>query len=99
MSINRAQDDLIIIIVQMSNLHRRVFSSGKKDQLRPLIEDRTISFCTQQQMLLTQEYITVTVIPCGREDGKNSEEEIPYEIKIRKKGKHIRHLYLNNHKF
>lgn len=33
------------------------------------------------------EYIYVTVIPCGREDGKNSDDEKPYEHKIRKKRK------------
>jgi hypothetical protein len=26
------------------------------------------------------------VIPCGREDGKNCEEEMPFELKIKKKG-------------
>jgi hypothetical protein len=29
------------------------------------------------------------VIPCGREDGKNTAEEQPYELKIRKKGNHF----------
>ena len=28
-------------------------------------------------------------MPCGREDGKNSPDEMPYEFKIRKKGKII----------
>ena len=28
-------------------------------------------------------------MPCGREDGKNSQDEMPYEIKIRKKGKYL----------
>jgi hypothetical protein len=27
----------------------------------------------------------MTVIPCGREDGQNEDEDMPYEIKIRKK--------------
>jgi hypothetical protein len=27
----------------------------------------------------------MTVIPCGKEDGQNDEEDMPYEIKIRKK--------------
>lgn len=49
-------------------------------------DDRAMAYCPNQQMLLAQDYITVTVIPCGREDGKNTEEEMPYEIKIRKKG-------------
>ncbi len=26
------------------------------------------------------------VIPCGREDGQNSEDEMPYELHIKKKG-------------
>ena len=30
-------------------------------------------------------------MPCGREDGKNSQEEMPYEIKIRKKGNYDVH--------
>ena len=28
-------------------------------------------------------------MPCGREDGKNSQDEMPYEIKIRKKGRYL----------
>ena len=32
------------------------------------------------------ETLIVIVMPCGREDGKNSQEEMPYEIRIRKKG-------------
>ena len=28
----------------------------------------------------------MVVIPCGREDGKNTGEEVPYEIKLKKKG-------------
>jgi len=31
-------------------------------------------------------------MPCGREDGKNSPDEMPYEFKIRKKGKIINFL-------
>jgi len=27
----------------------------------------------------------VIVIPCGREDGKNLENELPYEIRLKKK--------------
>lgn len=30
--------------------------------------------------------MTVVVIPCGREDGKNLEDENPYEVKLKKKG-------------
>lgn len=71
---------------KMSNLDKRVFSSGKKEQMRELPDDRVFPFCPQQ-MILAQEYITVVVIPCGREDGKNGEDETPFEIKIRKKGK------------
>lgn len=37
-------------------------------------------------MGLISEYITVVVIPCGREDGKNKEDDKPFELKIRKKG-------------
>jgi hypothetical protein len=37
------------------------------------------------------------VIPCGREDGKNSEEETPYELKIRKKGKYKTPSYSLSH--
>ncbi len=29
----------------------------------------------------------MVVIPCGKEDGANSEDDKPFEIKIRKKGK------------
>jgi hypothetical protein len=39
-------------------------------------------------MALSPDHIIVTVIPCGREDGKNSTDEQPYELKIRKKGNH-----------
>ena len=39
-----------------------------------------------EQLPIGQDQIIITVIPCGREDGKNSEEEMPYELKIRKKG-------------
>jgi hypothetical protein len=37
-------------------------------------------------------------MPCGREDGKNSQDEMPYEIKIRKKGKYriLNHLATEN---
>lgn len=29
--------------------------------------------------------LVVVVMPCGREDGKNGPDEVPYEIRIRKK--------------
>lgn len=34
-------------------------------------------------------------MPCGREDGKNSQDEMPYEIKIRKKGMYLSTFKLN----
>ena len=34
-------------------------------------------------------------MPCGREDGKNSQDEMPYEIKIRKKGMYKNAFNLN----
>ena len=46
-----------------------------------------------QQNALMNEYIYVTIIPCGREDGKNSDDEKPYEHKIRKKRKYYFHPY------
>jgi hypothetical protein len=44
---------------------------------------------SQQSLSPHSETITIVVMPCGREDGKNSQDEMPYEIKIRKKGKRV----------
>jgi hypothetical protein len=41
---------------------------------------------SQQSLSPHSETIVVVVMPCGREDGNNSHDEMPYEIKIRKKG-------------
>jgi hypothetical protein len=40
------------------------------------------------------ETVTVTVTPCGSEDGKNSIDEMPYEMKIRRKGNFTSSSYL-----
>jgi hypothetical protein len=52
-----------------------------------MLDERGLGFLAQTMPAPNTEMLTVTVIPCGREDGKNSEEEMPYEIKIRKKRK------------
>ena len=59
--------------------------SAKKDPTRNLIDERCLGFIAQSLPSPHSEIITITVIPCGREDGKNSDDEMPYEIKIRKK--------------
>ena len=61
-------------------------TSAKKDPSRNLLDERCLGFIAQSLPSPHSEVITITVIPCGREDGKNSEDEMPYEIKIRKKG-------------
>lgn len=71
----------------MSNLPKpKLMSNFKKDAMRQLEDERQLAYIAQQNALMS-EYIFVTVIPCGREDGKNSDEEKPYEHKIRKKRK------------
>jgi len=61
-------------------------NSPKKESFRGSPgEDRPLNF-VPQPFNLSSETIVVVVIPCGREDGKNTPEEMPYEIKIRKKG-------------
>ena len=50
----------------------------------------THSYSSQQSLSPHSETITIVVMPCGREDGKNSQDEMPYEIKIRKKGTYPR---------
>ena len=61
-------------------------TSAKKDPSRNLLDERCLGFIAQSLPSPHSEVITITVIPCGREDGKNSQDEMPYEIKIRKKG-------------
>lgn len=55
-----------------------------------MLDERGLGFLAQTMPVPNTEMLTVTVIPCGREDGKNSEDEMPYEIKIRKKRKFYR---------
>ena len=71
----------------MSNLPKpKLMSNFKKDTTTLIDDERQLAYMAQQNQLLP-EYIYVTVIPCGREDGKNSDDEKPYEHKIRKKRK------------
>ena len=71
----------------MSNLPKpKVMNNFKKETMRPLEDGQQLAYMAQQAQLYP-EYIIVTVIPCGREDGKNSDDEKPYEHKIRKKRK------------
>lgn len=61
-------------------------NSARKELPRELgPEEKLLSFLNQG-FSPNSETITVTVIPCGREDGKNAPEEMPFEMKIRKKG-------------
>ena len=60
-------------------------SPKKESQKNSSGDERQVSFAPQTYSPGT-ETISVVVMPCGREDGKNSEDEMPYEIKIRKKG-------------
>jgi hypothetical protein len=59
----------------------------RKEPTRNVLDERGLGFLAQSMPANNSDMITITVIPCGREDGKNSEEEMPYEIKIRKKRK------------
>lgn len=66
-------------------------SSPKREQqnrLSPSSEERALSYMAQN-FSPGSETIIVVVMPCGREDGNNSADEMPYEIKIRKKGNFI----------
>lgn len=64
----------------------KVNNSAKKEfNKNSFIEEKQVSFLPQN-FSPQSEQIVITVIPCGREDGKNSEDEMPYEMKIRKKG-------------
>lgn len=77
----------------MSNLLRRPNSSinSKKDMYRPYSDNKVSQYVqesTAYQAASTAESIMVTVIPCGREDGQNCPEELPYELKIKKKSNH-----------
>jgi hypothetical protein len=58
-----------------------------KDSSKKLSKERPLGFQVSQPAPLNQDFLTVTVIPCGREDGKNTynEDELPYEIKLKKK--------------
>ena len=49
---------------------------------------------TQENLSPHSEVITIVVMPCGREDGKNSNDEMPYEFKIRKKGNLFHHFII-----
>lgn len=60
-------------------------SPKKESQKNSSGDERSVTFAPQAQSP-NSETIVVVVMPCGREDGKNSQEEMPYEIKIRKKG-------------
>ena len=71
----------------MSNLqNKKLYTSGKKDPQKQSPEEQHTPYSQMQGSNTPSEYITVTVIPCGREDGNNSEEEMAYEIKLKKKG-------------
>lgn len=67
----------------------KVSNSAKKDPTKGSpSEEKSVSFAPQS-FSPNSEALMVTVIPCGREDGKNSEDEMPYELKIRKKGNNL----------
>lgn len=70
------------------------YHSPKKDTYKQLSHINTEQSAAQYGNNSNQdnlsphsEVITIVVMPCGREDGKNSNDEMPYEFKIRKKGR------------
>lgn len=67
-------------------------NSAKKDFGKGTPSEEKLLSLVTQNYSPNSEQIIVTVIPCGREDGKNSEDEMPYEMKIRKKGNNIIHV-------
>lgn len=77
------------------NLARaRANNTPKKESFKSSSGDERSVALAHQVFPLGTETIVVVVMPCGREDGKNSSEEMPYEIKIRKKG--IFHIIVYN---
>ena len=59
-------------------------SPKKESQKNCSSEDKQMQYAPQA-FSPGSETIIVVVMPCGREDGKNTLDEMPYEIKIRKK--------------
>ena len=76
----------------MSNLpsKRQLFSNSSKKDSAKLSQDESpilYSPINQASGSSVEQQIVVIVIPCGREDGKNLENELPYEIRLKKKSK------------
>lgn len=74
-------------MLPINNLSKaKAGNTPKKDSMKNSSGDERQVMFAPQGFTPGTETIVVVVMPCGREDGKNSSEELPYEIKIRKKG-------------
>lgn len=84
---NKYSNKMLPLNTPLSAQKQKQGNSGRKELTRNMLDERGLGFLAQTMPASNNEMLTITVIPCGREDGKNSEEEMPYEIKIRKKRK------------
>jgi hypothetical protein len=87
MDYNKENIDSKVYNCSMSNLSNKKVHMGCNKELQKNSQEDALSHYTQSSGSSSHhEYLTVTVIPCGREDGNNTQEEMAYEIKIKKKG-------------